>query len=384
VLNNPGPNNVAVTDVNAIVLGGVTTSGALSVSAGGTITQTAPIVVGGASSFSAGAGPLTLTNLGNSFGGVVSLNTGGAGDASITYPGTLSLGASTVGGNLTAGAGGDLNVSGGGTVGGSASLAAGNDITLNAGMSVGNDLTLNAVSRVRVNDAVVDAGGALNVNSAILDITAGSSLARLRAGTNLNVATGAVTLQGGSANNASAELRSGPGAFNIATTGGIAVSGGSGAGAFSRIFGDPDVNLTVGGTITMNAGSGAGAFAVIEAASVASINVSFPGLASGGYFVNGVEGVVFDSATSSGFMAGGLPAVPGQGFNVSYGLTPIASSTVLAPLLSAQIVATEEAAQTILQITEETSEASQDDTTAPTSAQPEGSIRKPTQLLICR
>ena len=384
VLSNSGANNVAITDINAIVLNGVTTSGAFSVSAGGAITQTAPIVVGGASSFSAGAGSLTLTASGNSFGGAVSLNTSGANDAAISYPGTLSLGASNVGGNLTASASGDLSLSGGSTVGGSASLSASNDVNLNAGLSVGNDLILSAVSRVRVNEATVSAGDTLNVSSAFLDITAASSPARLQAGTDLNVTTGAVTLLGGSANNASAELRGGPGTFSIATSGNVGLSGGSGTGAFSRIFGDPDANMTVGGVIQMNAGSGAGAFAVIEAASATSINITFPNLVSGGYFVNGVEGTVFDLASGSGFIAGGLPAVPGLNFNISYTLAPAIEAALLTPLLSAQIAGTEQAAQTMTEIAEVTTEASEEETQASVAAQADETTQKPALLLICR
>jgi hypothetical protein len=47
------------------------------------------------------------------------------------------------------------------------------------------------------------------------------------------------------------------------------------------------------------------------------INVSFPHLSSGGYFVNGVEGQVTQGL--NGFFTGGNPAVPGQTLLLEYG-----------------------------------------------------------------
>jgi hypothetical protein len=47
--------------------------------------------------------------------------------------------------------------------------------------------------------------------------------------------------------------------------------------------------------------------------------VTFPNLSSGGYFVNGVEGKVYDAATGTGFIAGGSPAVLDSNLMVTYG-----------------------------------------------------------------
>ena len=158
---------------------------------------------------------------------------------------------------------------------------------------------------------------------------------------------GGFTVQGGVA---SAELRAGPGTFNLVTTADVVVSGGTGNGAYARIFGNPDVNLQVGGVIKMTAGSGKGAYAAIEAFSPASINVVLPNSASGGYFVNGVEGTVFDPPTLSGFVAGGVAAELGKSLNVTYGKTlpapttvsPTTTEVVTTPLLSAQVAALEQ------------------------------------------
>jgi filamentous hemagglutinin family protein len=363
LLNNTGANDVAVTDANAIILGASSVgSGALTVNAVG-IAQSGAIIQtagAGAAAFNAGAGGIALTNAGNSFTGAVSLNNSGANDAVIINSGTLNFGALNVGRDLIAsadGAASDLILSAPGIVGGAATLEAGNDISLNAALAVGGDLALTAGAHIGVTDAVVSAGGALTANAAFLDITAITSVTQLRAGTNLTVAVDEVMLTGGGVNGAVAELLGGPGTFNLVTNGDIVLTGGSGLGAFTRIFGNPDVNLTVGGAIHMNAGSGLGAFAAIESASPTSINIDFPNLASGGFFVNGVH-TVFDTATASGFVAGGAPAVLGQNLNVTYALAPlppapiepVISETDLIPLLTPQLSATDQ----IMQVVEDT------------------------------
>jgi Repeats of unknown function (DUF5649) len=103
-LTNTGANNIAIRDINALNLAGVSmspaSSGSLTVNTGGDITQTGAIVTGtGASSFSAGgSGSIMLTNASNDFRGSVGLNT--LRDASITDGTSLKLGASNVSGNL--------------------------------------------------------------------------------------------------------------------------------------------------------------------------------------------------------------------------------------------------------------------------------------------
>jgi len=126
--------------------------------------------------------------------------------------------------------------------------------------------------------------------------------------------------------------------FSVTTSGDIGLAGGAGINAYARIYGDPDVNLVVGGVIDMRSGSGAGSFAAIEAASANSINITFPNLALGGFAVNGVTGVIYDATTSTGFVAGGLPAVEGQGFNVVHSLAPQGG---FATLTTAQLAGSE-------------------------------------------
>jgi hypothetical protein len=123
--------------------------------------------------------------------------------------------------------------------------------------------------------------------------------------------------------------------FTIAspvTSGNVNLTGGTGDGAYARIFGDPDVGsllipLSVGGAINMNTGMGSGAYARIESASVNSIHVDFTGgITSGGFFVNGAEGAL--SSGDSGFFAGGQSAVAGQNFFVTYSGGTVVPSTL--------------------------------------------------------
>ncbi|NBX33607.1 MAG: hypothetical protein EBR07_12930, partial [Planctomycetes bacterium] len=111
-LTNTGVQNIAIRDMNALNLAGVsmtpTSSGSLTVvtgtgasNTGGDITQTGAIVTGtGASSFIAGGSgsSIMLTNASNDFRGSVGLFAWR--DASITDVASLQLGASNVGGNL--------------------------------------------------------------------------------------------------------------------------------------------------------------------------------------------------------------------------------------------------------------------------------------------
>src|SRR5690606_15864949 len=106
-LNNSGANDVAVTDVNAIILGASNVgSGTFAVNATGanTITQTGAIVqaaAAGTATFTTGAAAITLTNAGNDFTGNVVLVNSGANALSVRDTNAISLGAITAGSSLT-------------------------------------------------------------------------------------------------------------------------------------------------------------------------------------------------------------------------------------------------------------------------------------------
>src|SRR5690606_17777050 len=178
-------------------LGSGTVAGTLAASSGGySIGQDGPLSVAGTSTLDAGGALIILDNVGNDFGGAVSL-AGGAvaindvnaltlgtldvGSLNASSHGALDLGTGTVTGNLVANSGGAITQSGALSIGGTTALDAGaGDITLDDG---GNDF-VGAVSltggAVEINDAGTLRLAALDVASldasshGLLDLGAGS------------------------------------------------------------------------------------------------------------------------------------------------------------------------------------------------------------------
>ena len=76
--------SVTIQEDSALIVGGASGSSAasLSLTAGGSITQTQPLTVSGTSSFAAGANAITLGNGANDFTGAVSLSNSGANNVS--------------------------------------------------------------------------------------------------------------------------------------------------------------------------------------------------------------------------------------------------------------------------------------------------------------
>ncbi|MGH3581498.1 MAG: beta strand repeat-containing protein, partial [Mycobacterium sp.] len=120
-------------DNTGVSLGARTLTGDLAVTTGGAITQGGALAVTGTSSFDAGANAITLTNAANDFTGAVSLSNSGANNATVNDTNDLTLGTSTVGGALTAIAGGTITLGGNLTAGG-----AGDSLVLAAGANFDN------------------------------------------------------------------------------------------------------------------------------------------------------------------------------------------------------------------------------------------------------
>ena len=167
-LNNSGANDVALNDVNALILGASTLgSGALTVNAVG-ITQSGPIVQAagaGAATFNGAAGVIDLSNAANDFTGPVSLNNSGVNDATVVDSNAIDLGASTVGGNLLVTAHGSITESGVLTVAGTSTFiidtAALADVLLGTEL---NDLA-GAVTIATVNGGTAQDISLRNVNT---------------------------------------------------------------------------------------------------------------------------------------------------------------------------------------------------------------------------
>jgi len=113
----------------------------------------------------------------------------------------------------------------------------------------------------------------------------------------------------------------------------VNVKGGSDDFTGSEIYAGSEIDLIVegGGTVHIDAGGGEGSSAQISVGSVDTIHVHFFGpLTSGGYFVDGTEGAIYDAATDSGFLANGEAAVLNQDLFIDY-TNPAPASTVLPP-----------------------------------------------------
>ena len=123
--------DVALTNSGAIVLGVSTISGNLAVTTAGAVTQFGAINVAGSTTLAAGAAnAITLDDFGNDFGGAVGIVSGL--DVELTDLSEIMLGGSTISGNLTVFATGDITQAAAVTVGGTAYLNAfaGGNITL--------------------------------------------------------------------------------------------------------------------------------------------------------------------------------------------------------------------------------------------------------------
>ena len=348
--------NATIVEANNVTLNASTVTTALVVSAPGTLSvggalngNSVALTSTGGNLNGAGiitAGTITLnavTGIGTapanpvnvrpaSSAGLTATNTG-ANDIVLYQPaGNLLVGSggatlSNTGGGYVVGAGGNLTINSGApasgnmilagnsiTVAGSGysnagdiALSAVNNVNINGTLSAGNNLAITAGNNVSLTDAVASSGGFLSVSAGTLDVTATATFTQMRAGTNFTATIGgATTLQGGAG--VAAEIKnSGPGTFRL-NTGSLALNGGSGAG-YARLLGNPDVDLKVSsGLINLNGVAG-GAYAAVEGVSPATIRVNFPNLTADGYFVNGVVNTVYDAPTTSGFVAGGAPAI---------------------------------------------------------------------------
>jgi hypothetical protein len=233
-------NDVVVTDANALTLGPSTISGALTVNTAGSVTQTGALAVTEAAIFTAGAANDVTLNLANNFSTVA---IGSGRDVSVTDANALTLGASTVSGNLALSAPGALAQSGAATVSGSTALG-GAPVTFdNAASNFGGAVALestggSAAAVSDVDDLFLDSSD----SDGALTATAGDDLA-VSAGATI-AAIGVLRLVSDHAN---------PSAPSMGT-GGITAGAGSalsGAGAI-RLYGARRADNSIDPTATFN------------------------------------------------------------------------------------------------------------------------------------
>lgn len=127
---------------------------------------------------------------------------------------------------------------------------------------------------------------------------------------------GTFSLLGGSAWDGYAQtLASGP--VSITTGNDLLVRAGGGLLAYALLYGSDGLHLTVGDALRIDGGSGPFAFARVQTDFWDRIYLTFPNRASGGYFVNGREGVTRSGL--DGFFTGLRPAIRNRSLVVSYG-----------------------------------------------------------------
>jgi trimeric autotransporter adhesin len=183
-----------VADASGLTLGDMTVIGTSTVDTAGPITQAggSSIVSTGAATFDANSdNDITLTGASNNFS---SFRVTSADDVAVTDANALVLGASNVGGGLTANASGSITQSGGLTVTGPTALGAGaaNDITLNnsandlssAGVTSADDVALTDTNALDLAASTIGGG---------LTTTAGGALTQAGA-----LSVGAATAASGS------------------------------------------------------------------------------------------------------------------------------------------------------------------------------------------
>ena len=190
---------VSITESNAMVIEESQATGALSLVAGGSITQTGAIDSISTSSFNAGAHVITLTQA-NDFAGAVSLSNTGDNLVQVKDANAIDLGTVNVGGDLTVTSTGTITDSGAVTVIGKATLVSGgnaitlgdtttlamgsvdfagstvsikeaSDMVLEASEATGGDLTLDAGTNSITQNGLVNAPGAVSLTGGVITLT---------------------------------------------------------------------------------------------------------------------------------------------------------------------------------------------------------------------
>ncbi|MEK6707550.1 MAG: filamentous hemagglutinin N-terminal domain-containing protein, partial [Pseudomonadota bacterium] len=191
--------SIFINETNALVIGwaalgglvGINSgTGNITLTAGGAVTQTEAITVGGTSSFSAGANAITLSNAGNNFTGAVSLNNSGVNNVAVRDANAIVLGASSVGsGTLAVTAAGAITQAGpiiqaAGAGGVSLTAGAANNITLSdAGNDFAGAVRIVSGNNVTLNDANAFAfgNGGTSAVSGSLSLTTGGAVTQANA-----------------------------------------------------------------------------------------------------------------------------------------------------------------------------------------------------------
>ncbi|HEV8103700.1 MAG TPA: hypothetical protein VGP69_08195, partial [Gaiellaceae bacterium] len=165
-VSNTGSNNVSLADATSLMLGTSTVGGNLAITTSGALTQSGALAVSGTSSFDTGSHSIALTNAGNDFTGAVSVSNTGSNNVSLTDANSLTLGTSTVGGNLAITSVGGAVTLGTCSVGGAFLVTGASGATVNGAISASSFLA-SAAGSTSFNGGSVTTTGAQIYNNAV-------------------------------------------------------------------------------------------------------------------------------------------------------------------------------------------------------------------------
>jgi len=317
---------------------------------GGNITLTAPsVTIGGTLTSPGGAVTVTAVNAivddnpGVDIVGAQALLTGPLGVGTIANPietavanltvSSVSAATQEIGiinsGNLVLDA---LNFSGSlAAIGATGTMTTGSSISLNPGTG----LSLSGNAGLTLSQGIFGGNVLLNSGSGNLVVTT------VMSGQSATLSGANIVINGGYVGTS--------GALNVNAANNLTVSGGTlfgGDNVFVNtggnvivnqggIYGNPEVFMTVGGGQVLVNGTLAQP-GRIEAGAVSTVYLTFPNLSSGATILVNGNPVYYDPASNTGFVSYGLPASPGNGMVITYGLLPANNLNVPAdPLIVA-------------------------------------------------
>ena len=267
-------------DAAPIALPGLTASGTMTITAGGTITDSGPSVVPGLSVFNSGAFNIELNDPGNNFGTVQLAG------AAITLFNVSSINLAGVQASSS------FNLQNGGDLTVSSAITSGSAITLG---STGGSLILNA---------------AVSASSGSLTLTAAQNVTASSAGA-ISTGSGAITVEAGGTAQL-ANITSGGGNVTVTSNGASFISPLTISGAFlvksggGVSFGQA---LTGGGNLTVNS-TGASSFSG-PISGLSSLTVNTAGITTFSGSISGLGSLITDAGGST-VLAGGSLGVTGS------------------------------------------------------------------------
>jgi trimeric autotransporter adhesin len=311
--------DLTLESASTVVFNGAVNTGAglLALTAGGNVTQSAALTVGGTASFitNAGNGSITLTDASNAISGDIRLSTNGTGDASLTNTGNTDFGvnASTIGGNLTVVSSLAIGQTSTITAGTSSFTSTGGSIDLTqGGNDLGTSLTLDTNFRINVTTTSTLTDLTITIdpaNGSTYALTAGGIT-----GFNLTSSSGNLVVTDFTSSGLNLTLTSDTGDINLADG---AISAGAGNVALTSTLGSivdaadtTNASITTTGNISLTAGTNIGA-----AATNLDIDVS----GSSNLTLDAAGNIIVDSATTLTDLA--VTVDPSTNANSTYTIT---------------------------------------------------------------